>query len=85
MPYVWLEHLNERQKNDYSVILGDIVLQREKIEEFEEIDTAISKSRDSDTQGFNYQPLPTGDTDPNTRVEPYSGKMWLLRFIRPVG
>lgn len=65
MPHVWLEYLNERQEQDFKVILGDIVSEREKIEEMEEIDSGVSNPpEENDDTDFEYQPLPTGDVDP---------------------
>lgn len=74
MPHVWLEYLNERQEHDFKVMLGDIISEREKIEEMEEIDSGISNpSEENDDTDFEYQPLPTGDVDPKNEKEPYSG------------
>ena len=70
MPHVWLRYLNERQEQDYEVIMGDIELEREKVDELNDVDT--SSPADNFDDDVAYQPLPT-EADPKSHDNVYTG------------
>lgn len=82
MPHVWMRYLNERQEQDYEVILGDIELEKEKVDELNDVDT--SSPSDSFDDEVAYQPLAT-ESDPKSNDNVYTGiYLALCIYIAPL-